>query len=222
MFRRRPGEKHEAAMSMVLWSVLVAVAVTGALPTPAPTYSSCSSLAFRRGVISTSQTIPKDAQVGDFDSDGDEDVVACSVSSDTVNWYENDGQGTWTTHSISTTLNAAVVVASDLDADGDIDILVHETTAIHWIENLHGLGTDWTTHSIKATASSALDMFAVDIDSDSDIDALYVDSGARTVSWFENTGTLTDATEHYVSTAFGAEVKGVVAGDVDGKTLLKM
>ena len=58
-----------------------------------------------------------------------------------VNWYENDGYGTFTQRSISTTGMSEItntIIAVDLDQDNDIDIVAYArggTGTLSWFEN---------------------------------------------------------------------------------------
>ena len=60
-----------------------------------------------------------------MDGDGDNDVLSASSSDDKIAWYENDGMGNFGAQQIITTavIYATSVYASDLDGDGDIDVL---------------------------------------------------------------------------------------------------
>ncbi len=79
----------------------------------------------------------------DFDGDGDLDVIAnSSASSNSIAWYENGGQFQFAPHSIASNLTAPrSPVASDLDRDGDLDVLIVET----------GNGTIWKFENTNAT-----------------------------------------------------------------------
>ena len=199
---------------MFVGVLALAVGAWGMVPTVAPTYKACSSLAFTQRAITTSATA-RDVAVSDADSDGALDVFASSSTG--VDWY--DGDGSWTQHVVATGINGQSLSIADLDGDGDFDVLVHESVAIYWIENVDGLGTDWTVHTVKAITTSVEDLVAIDVDSDSDLDVLYVDGLLETVGWFENDGTLTGATEHLLDSAFGnTGLKAVAAADVDGET----
>ena len=76
----------------------------------------------------------------DVDGDGDTDVLSASRDDDKIAWYESDGGSppSFTEHVISTTADYAVsVFATDLDGDGDTDVLSasHDDDKITWYEN---------------------------------------------------------------------------------------
>ncbi len=88
----------------------------------------------------------------DLDNDGDLDVIGASTDlvnknglsggSGGVSWWENDGNpnsDNWNQHEIDNTFDGArAIYASDIDGDGDIDILVsaeQPTQSISWWEN---------------------------------------------------------------------------------------
>ena len=76
----------------------------------------------------------------DMDDDGDIDIVAALYNSDTIAWYENDGNAdpTWAAANISTSVDAAYhIVARDMDGDGVMDVssLGAGNKRINWHEN---------------------------------------------------------------------------------------
>ncbi|MFH1733859.1 MAG: VCBS repeat-containing protein, partial [bacterium] len=82
----------------------------------------------------------------DLDGDGDNDVLSASDWDDRIAWYENiDGQGRFGTQQIITTNTngARSVFSTDLDGDGDNDVLSASSidNKIAWFKNLDGQGT---------------------------------------------------------------------------------
>jgi hypothetical protein len=62
----------------------------------------------------------------DMDGDGDMDVLSASNDDHKIAWYENtDGDGTFGAQQVISTaaLRARSVYATDLDGDGDMDVL---------------------------------------------------------------------------------------------------
>tara|TARA_R100000306_G_scaffold12248_4_gene14703 strand:+ start:1731 stop:2291 length:561 start_codon:yes stop_codon:yes gene_type:complete len=80
----------------------------------------------------------------DIDGDGDMDVLAVSHLNDLVVWYENlDGQGSFSSRKIisNSTDGAYVVIAADIDGDGDMDVISgSDNSGIAWYENTDGNG----------------------------------------------------------------------------------
>lgn len=81
----------------------------------------------------------KDINCADLDGDGDIDVVSSSQNDNKVAWYQNDGVGNFSDELLLSSdplENAAESVdCSDLDNDGDLDVLAG---AVFWVENLMG------------------------------------------------------------------------------------
>ncbi|MCP4231878.1 MAG: T9SS type A sorting domain-containing protein [bacterium] len=74
--------------------------------------------------IATGLGTIRNAVLGDIDEDGDLDIVTCSMSANSIDWWENNGSATFTRHNISSSYNGAYDVdVGDLDQDGFIDIL---------------------------------------------------------------------------------------------------
>ena len=147
--------------------------------------------------------------VADFDGDGDPDIAAVvSQAAEEVWTFENLGGGTFTPHRVFETLNfdlgTAGLVASDLDGDGDVDLIIpagDNLEDIHsfpqpyhgcyWLENQG----NWTFASRRIAALGGTYAAAVaDLDHDSDQDVVLVSmladgsDGRPSVVWCENDG----------------------------------
>lgn len=157
----------------------------------------------------------------DLDGDGDQDAVSASFNDDTVAWYENTaGNGSaWTTHILSTSAAGAVsVFATDLDRDGDVDVLAtwNGADTVAWYENTAGDGSVWTTHLVTTAADGPESVAAADMDGDGDVDVLSASYGDGTVAWYENTsGDGTTWVTHPLSTS-SPGASEVLATDLDG------
>jgi len=132
----------------------------------------------------------------DLDGDGDQDVISASFGDDTIAWYENtDGSGTFSAPKvISTTADEAFeVYAEDLDGDGDPDVLSasFRNDSINIYDNQIGeSGADadgfGPTVQITTNANGADEVYAADLDGDTDADILSASRNDDTISYFEN------------------------------------
>lgn len=85
---------------------------------------------------------------------------------------------------------ASSVIAVDLDADGDTDLLsasAHNDT-IAWHENLGGSPPSFAARVISTTAQGASSVFATDLDNDGDVDVLSASQDDDKIAWYESDG----------------------------------
>jgi hypothetical protein len=130
----------------------------------------------------------------DLDGDGDTDVLSASAFDHKIAWYESDpgapGPPTFTERVISTTAYHAVsVFATDLDGDGDTDVLSAAAfdTKIAWYESDGGSPPTFTERVISTTANRTRSVFATDVDGDGDTDVLSASRAGDKIAWHENT-----------------------------------
>jgi hypothetical protein len=170
------------------------------------------------------------------DVDGDSDIDVLGAASDLIMggsdwygeiaWWENDGtpaDGGWTKHTIASNFGGAFgVFGMDMDGDTDIDVLgaAYFGDAIAWWEN-DGTPADggWTEHIIATGFDGADDVYAMDMDGDTDIDVLGAAHFGDAIAWWENDGTPADGgwTEHIIATGFDGAAS-VHAIDLNGDT----
>jgi len=157
----------------------------------------------------------------DIDGDGDMDVLSASFIDDKIAWYENtDGQGNFGSQQIITTnADAALsVYATDIDGDGDMDVLSASwgDVNIAWYENTDGLGSFGTEQIITTNADTAYSVYATDIDGDGDMDVLSASWGDVNIAWYENTDGLGSFGPQQIITTNAAGAESVFAIDIDG------
>jgi len=88
--------------------------------------------------IDTEIRQPHSLTAFDPDGDGDIDAASCGYESKWVRWYENDGRGKFTIHTLDNNQESYDLRSVDMDADGDADLLNagRGSGNVVWYENL--------------------------------------------------------------------------------------
>ena len=179
-----------------------------------------SGMFVEQRVITTEADSACKVHAADIDGDGDMDVLSASLKDDKIAWYENtDGTGTFGEQQVITdsAYGAISVYASDLDGDGDIDVLSasFNDDKIAWYENTDGTGTFGEQRIITDSANGAISVYASDLNGDGDIDVLSASGRDNKIAWYENTdGTGTFGEQQVITTVFGPMT--IYASDLDG------
>ena len=86
------------------------------------------------------------------------------------------------------TFAALSVFLTDIDGDGDLDMLSASAgdNKVAWYENTDGLGDFGNQQIISINADTAMKVFATDIDGDGDMDVLSASYGDDKIAWYEN------------------------------------
>jgi FG-GAP-like repeat/Secretion system C-terminal sorting domain len=129
----------------------------------------------------------------DVDGDGDVDILGAAYIADDIRWWENtDGNGeNWTVHFVDPEFDgAACIYATDIDSDGDTDILgaAYEDDEVTWWENTNGDGLIWIEHVLTSSFGRVTRVYAADMDNDGDVDVLSASQSRDDIRWWENTG----------------------------------
>jgi len=176
---------------------------------------------WRERVISTSANGATSVIAADLDGDGDLDVASASRFDDKIAWYRNThGDGSsWRENVVSRVADgAAAVIASDLDGDGDLDLLSASrgSDAVRWYENTRGDASFMPARVIATGSGGADAVFAADLDRDGDLDVVSASRGGDAIRWYENrTGNAKTWTARTLGERTGGAA-GVFAADVDG------
>ena len=142
--------------------------------------------------IVTDEDYARDVHVADMDGDGDMDIISASYLDDTIAWYENNGAAdpTWTASDIATDADGAVAVfVSDMDGDGDMDIVSASAfdSTIAWYENNGAADPSWTaTDIVSGDGGWKYGVFAADMDGDGDMDIVSASYNDDTIAWYES------------------------------------
>ncbi|MBN1485374.1 MAG: VCBS repeat-containing protein [Chloroflexia bacterium] len=129
----------------------------------------------------------------DVDADGDADVLGVSKLDDQIAWGENDGDGSIVAvHLLPDIADEPTSVhCADMDGDGDLDILgaaYGGNGEIAWWENdtIHRSATYPLGVLVSDPFEKAYDVYAADLDGDSDLDILGAAYEGDDLSWWNN------------------------------------
>lgn len=142
--------------------------------------------------IMDTEKAPKSIISFDKDADGDIDLIYSSQDQNNIYWIENtDGQGNFSSSMrLSNTYwyGPDVIIGSDLDLDGDIDLVSMDKTYrfVDWQNNQDGLGNYSASIQIEKYINGLEDALVTDINGDSYPDILLVNSDKNALVWHEN------------------------------------
>jgi hypothetical protein len=176
-----------------------------------------------------------DAQMADLDADGDNDVVVAEFGFEKAGslfWLETvsieNGRPVVVRHEIDPRHGAIHVPVTDIDADGDLDVIAlisqeHETI-VAFLNDGHGRFEKRTLFDAGTPSFGSSGMELADMDQDGDIDLLFTNGDTldtfqlkpfHAVNWLENRGD-GQFQKHKIETLPGAVRAVAVDLDEDG------
>ena len=165
--------------------VAIAMALSGSLTAQPPT--------FQHVVIdATNPSDPHCKALGDIDGDGFLDTLAASSSGGGLFWYEYPA---WTKHPIRVSGSWTTdMQVADIDNDGDLDVIIPDSSGLEWYENPRPVGdprtSPWTVHLIGAAGANNHDVEVGDVDGDGALDVVTrKKSDGLTYLWRQETPT---------------------------------
>ncbi len=151
--------------------------------------------------------------------------MIANFSDERIVWYENtDGQGTFAAPRDvdSDAENVSLLVAADVDADGDVDLLAGfgNRDLIAWYENTDGRGTFSSQRVVSSRADWVSSLEAADIDGDGTLDVVAsIGRPGERIVWYQHTdGQGTFSAERLIHSGTNRSIEVADAdgdGDVD-------
>lgn len=155
-----------------------------------------SDISAEAGMLNNTQD-HEDADVGDFDQDGDLDIVVASEDTMVHEAYINQGNS-FNGSQLSPTSVANAVVAFDFDQDGDLDLVFGGQNLLILTNNGEGTFSLYTGDRIPSIANTIQDIAINDIDGDGDMDVMLGIEGQNRLLLNDGTGRYSDVTAAYL------------------------
>ncbi len=145
----------------------------------------CSDIATAIGALSYIDIV-------DIDNDGNKDIISASWSNNRIDWYKNNGDGTYASPRLIDNANMTKAISldhADFDKDGDMDIVAaaNGDDRVGWYEN-NGSGT-FTPHLASDTITGAYSVDVVDVNGDGYDDIISTSNTNGQISWITSTKT---------------------------------
>ncbi len=155
---------------------------------------------------------------GHLDNDAYADIVIGTNLGNTVEYYKNNGDGTFTLQPLisSSVTGVSCVLIVDVNDDGFNDIVAtsYNNDELLWFEN-DGLGNFGAAQIISDTVAGAGTVVAGDIDNNGTTDLVVVAYNSGDTYWFSNDGAGNFATAQIVASVTGSDPGSIDIADFD-------
>ncbi|MFN0058826.1 MAG: FG-GAP-like repeat-containing protein [Planctomycetota bacterium] len=163
-------------------------------------------------VLAQTLAVASDAAIGDFDRDGDADVV--TISSASTQYFANNGAGLLSASGPSFVVSGALAIsAGDLDLDGDQDLAIGTDEGIDvWSGN--GQGGFGLVQQLGSAVTRGLVL--ADLDRDGDLDLVGANEDVASEIWLNNgSGSFAASSSAQLASSLGSAAVGDFDGDGD-------
>ena len=145
----------------------------------------------KKSINDATGSYPSVIDSGNLNNDSKIDIVIGTTYGNTIEWYENNGDGTFSIHTLITSTLSGILGLSiaDLDNDLDNDIIAsgYFSGNIVWFEN-DGNGNFSSEILIASGIGEAGTVKVGKIDNNNTVDVVVASGAAGQVIWFPNNG----------------------------------
>jgi len=156
----------------------------------------------KQSISTNTGAYPKVIESGKINNDNFADIVIGTFVGGTVEWYKNNGNGTFTLQALVSSALGRVngLAIADLDNDSNNDIIAtsYPLGQVVWFKN-NGNGTFGTAQVIASGLTSVNTVKTGDIDGNNTIDVAVSAYGTNGVYWYSNNGSGTFGSAQTIS-----------------------
>ena len=181
--------------------------------------SAQTTFSTKQPINTSTGTNPYVIASGDLDGDTYIDIVIGTYAGNTIEWYKNDGSGSFTLQTLisSTITGISSVAIADLNGDTYNDILAasYPDDKLVWYANntTGGFGAEQTISSAIDGAGTIVTGF---IDAGTTVDVAVVAYDSGNSSWFANSGAGTFGSEQSIASVASSGPTDIDMADFDG------
>lgn len=165
-----------------------------------------------------SSPLPSGLDLGDFDRDGDDDLVYLDYRNDLGRVVERGEAGFTFRPSFATAPVTGDAAFGDVDNDGDLDVLLADGAGALLLRNDDGVLPPVWNHPTGPRKGTFYNTAVwIDVDADLDLDVVVGRNETGRLTLIENVGgVLADAVLWISPIELAGEIEGIAVGDVDG------